>query len=192
MNALPGTMLVDSDAPDRDRAAAVWALSHMVAARYHPRHAEHAALLGRQLAFTAWHGSDRATRRGESSDGVCSLFGLGFSLVERLLADLKRSSTRLEIDRLALATGLDADTLLEIPAVVLLDLAQSHDLLAAVLAAEAYRAKGPLPRGDDPQRCAQTWLSRLLTVRGPQFHKHQAAWIQGFADAARDMLALLA
>jgi hypothetical protein len=192
MNALPGTMMVDLSAPDRDRAAAVWALSHMVATRYHPRHPEHASLLGRQLAFTAWHGSDRATQRGCQEQGVCGLYGIGCRLVEQVISGLQRSDEPHRVERFSQVSGVEPDALLEIPPSALLALTLQHDLLAAGLAAEAYRAGGPLPSSDSPERCAQTWVSRLLTARGPERQRHQAAWAQGFTASARDMLELLA
>jgi hypothetical protein len=192
MNAMPGTMMVDLGAPDMDRAAATWALSHMVAARYHPRHPEHASLLGRQLAFTAWHGSDRATQRGCQDSGVCGLYGLGCHLIQQVITGLQRSRDPLYVERFSQVAGMEPDALLGIPAPTLLALTLQHDLLAASLAAEAYRVGGPLPTTDSPQRCAQTWVSRLLTVRGPERQRHQADWAQGFAASANDMLELLA
>lgn len=191
MNAMPGTMMVDLGAPDRDRAAAAWALSHMVATRYHPRHPEHASLLGRQLAFTAWHGSDRATQRGCQDSGVCGLYGLGCHLVQQVITDLQRSRDPLHVGRFSQVAGMEPDALLEIPAPTLLALTLQHDLLAASLAAEAYRAGGPLPTNASPQRCAQTWVSRLLTAPAPERHRHQAAWASGFATNAQDLLDLL-
>jgi hypothetical protein len=191
MNALPGTLMVDTGAPARDRAAAVWALSHMVAALYHPRHQERASVLGRQLAFTGWHGSDRATQRGDIAQGVCGLFGLGCHLVDTIMKSLREGGDADAQARFAQLAGMDWADLSQLPAPVILELCTSSDLLAAGLAAEAYRVGGPLPGRCDPQRCAQTWLSRMLTVRGPERHRHQATWAQGFRDSARELLELL-
>ncbi len=191
MNALPGRYLVDLDATDRDRAASVWALSHMVASRYHPRNDEAAWNLGMQLAFTAWHCSDRATQRGGEIEGPCGLFGLGFGVVSRSLRGLRHSHEQHGVLRFLDLTGMDHEVLRQVPTEVLLTLAVADDLLAASLAAEAYRSGGPLPGTTEPRRCAETWVSRLLTVRGPRRRQQQASWIRGFAHQAEELLELL-
>jgi hypothetical protein len=191
MNALPGSLLVDTGATDRDRAAAVWALSHMVATRYFPRHAEASKSLARQLAFTAWHGSERATQRGGQDDGVCGLFGLGCALVEQVIADLRSQRDPVALARFCQVTGLEHDAVLEIPAPALLQLTMSNDLLAASLAVEAYRRFGPLPGNPNPRRCAQTWISRMLTIRGPLREANENAWARGFSTSAEELLELL-
>ncbi len=191
MNALPGRYLVDLGAPDRDRAASVWALSHMVASRYHPRNEEAAWNLGMQLAYTAWHCSDRATERGGDEEGPCGLFGLGFGVVNRSLRGLRHTHEMHGVARFLDLTGMDHEVLRQIPTEVLLQLAVADDLLAASLAAEGYRSGGPLPSSTEPRRCAETWVSRLLTVRGPERYHHQTRWIQGFANKAQELLELL-
>ena len=191
MNALPGRHLIDLGASDRDRAASVWELSHMVASRYHPRNEEAAWNLGMQLAYTAWHCSERATSRGGDECGPCGLFGLGFGVVNRSLRALRHCHEMHGVARFLDLTGMDHEVLRQIPTEVLLQLAVADDLLAAGLAAEGYRSGGPLPSTTDPQRCAHTWISRLLTVRGPERQLQQASWIRGFTTGAEELLELL-
>ena len=191
MNALPGRMLVDVGAAEAVRARALWKLCADIAAAYYPRHDERAAATARQLAFTAWHLSERASQRTSPDGPARSLFGLEPEPIKQVTRSLLHDVYRHDLQRFLRITGLSRQALVKLPVESLLEAAAGGDLLAAALAAEVYRLGGPLSQRDDTRRCAETWFARYCTLRGPARHRVQSLRIRNFALDAEQLLRLV-
>ena len=191
MNALPGRMLVDLGAPDGQRAQQLWQLCHELASLYFPRHEDRARSLARQLAFTAWHLSDHATRRGGDPSPQRSIFGLEPEMLKHIVRDILRPVYRHDLERFLRVTGTSHDTLRRVAPQALLELSVADDLLASALAAEVYRQGGPLPWRMDPRACGETWFSRYSTERGPERIRLKDLRVRAFAADAEGLLRLL-